>query len=73
MHIANRWLGKRRPVGHDIVSEDSFTSERGERGHMLTCSCGKTIKVVEPQYPAAALRNLAYDQWGTHKRDTSSI
>ena len=58
---------------HDIVSEAAFVSDNGERGHMITCSCGETIKVsVELQDPANASRNLAYDQWGVHKRDMGS-
>ena len=59
---------------HTIVSEEAFVADDGERGHMVTCSCGEAIRVsVEPQHTPTAVRNLAYDQWGIHKRDTSSI
>ena len=61
-------------VEHAIVSEDALVSDSGTRGHMVTCSCGETIKVsVDLQHPATAARNLAYDQWSVHKRDTGSI
>jgi hypothetical protein len=74
VRIANKWQKKRHPVEHDIVSEAAFVSDTGERGHMVTCSCGETIRVsVEPQDRAAAARNLAYDQWSVHKRDIGSI
>ena len=59
---------------HTIVSEESFVSDGGQHGHVVTCSCGETVTVsVELQYQATAARNLAFDRWGVHKRDTGSI
>jgi hypothetical protein len=56
---------------HDIVSEQPFTSDDGQRGHCVTCSCGETIRVsVDLEHPAKAARNLAFDQWSIHKKDT---
>jgi hypothetical protein len=58
---------------HGIVSEKTFVSDDGQPGHSVTCSCGATIKMsVGLQHPANAARNLAYDQWGVHKRDSGS-
>ena len=69
----DEWLRKRHPVEHDIVSEDGFTLDSGKRGHTVTCSCGEIIHVsIDLEHPATAARNLAYDQWIMHKRDTSS-
>jgi hypothetical protein len=61
-------------VEHTIVSEKEFVSDGGERGHMVTCSCGETITVsVDLQHPATAARNLAYDQWSIHKKGIGLI
>jgi hypothetical protein len=57
-------------VDHRIVSEEAFVSDDGQPGHAVRCSCGETIRVsLDSEHPVAALRNLAYDQWASHKRE----